>query len=169
MNTQKRLQDLLKGADFWDFDFHCEPARVVAVARHNNEEIAKLKALGENRIERAWDILALAIAEAIQSDAFKAYGEISCSSIRRLLIEDAIDELSIRDWATFVIQALPNEELTEEQVTQIAKLMEQIPTLILDGIVVLVGKFNLMTPDEVPQIAMTLGQMFKEISYVDAG
>ena len=162
-----RLQALMGDVNFrFDRDKTVDsPEHLLAIGDHNLREYEKIEAMPKERQERieelAWNIL----ASGLRAEAMKKYGNADSSSIRQVL----------NDWhyqpenmaycdrlKRLAKQYLTGCGFTEEQFKIISDYCDEIPLLMLEGIVEETSHLCFLPPAEAQSIAMVLADMVKE-------
>jgi len=113
-----RFQEITKGVVFYS-DPDCNSLeQMLKIGKQNIAAFNKLRALGQDRIERMRNCISEILAEELQPAARKAYGDISDASIRRLFEESTECKRNLDDWTQSIKQAIANEGFTQEVVSR---------------------------------------------------
>jgi hypothetical protein len=167
MDMKKKLAELLDGTDFW-VDADCDSAeRLMKLGEHNMEEY---DGMGKERQQRTHDLICLVLAEVLQPQARDKYGDISDSSVRKVLVDEFTEpesKLGWEKWKQLAKQAMTNQGFSHYQLGQIYQIFDLMPHIIIEFIVEGVSRFRLVPRADAAKIAIVLREMFAEVNYAN--
>jgi hypothetical protein len=169
MDRCRRLLEITQGAVFPPVSDCKSPDELLKIGKQNIAIFDRIAALGQDRIERMMNLISGELAEAFQPRAIKAYGDYSKRSIRQLLMTmvKANGEKGPEPYIELAKEGASREGLSREQLELVYRMFDLLPRLVFDMIVELSSRFRLIKAENVPQIALTLNEMFQEANNVN--
>lgn len=168
----KRLQALMGDVNFRS-DYHRaleSSEQLLEIGAHNLAEYEKIEAMPEERQRRIENLIWLILAEQIQVEALKKYGNSGDPSVRQF-IENGFSKPEIElEWEKYkqlAKEGIGNEGLNDIQLGAVYHLLDLLPRLIIELIVEGVGRFRLLPRAEAPRIIAALVDMSKETEHAD--
>ncbi len=162
MDTKKKFLEIIEGVDFRYGIAVDSPDQLIKLGEHR---LAQYEALGEKRQQRAYDLVGIILAEALQPRALARYGDASFNSVRRVLAEEFAqlgDDTKGEKYIELAKQAIANLGLTDFQAEQLNKLFDLMPTILVEFIADLASRFDLLPRENAATLALVLRDMFQE-------
>lgn len=166
----EKLQTLMGDLNY-RFDFNPTldpPEQLIEIGEHNLRELEKFEAMGEERKERIWNLMAIILATGFQKLAIEKYGATDTGKIRKVL-EDLFQQ---PDNQAFFGRLRHTEEqcllgsgLTEEQCHAAMKyIFDKLPEALMEYLEDLYSPLRFLPRSEAQSITMTLADMMKEVA-----
>ena len=162
MDTKKRFLEVLDGIDFRYGAAIDSPDQLVKLGEH---VLAQYEALGEERQQRAYDLMCVILADVLQPRALARYHDASFNTIRRLLVEEFSRLGADSKWRKYIElakQGIANLGLNDFQVEQLNKLFDLMPDIVVEFIARLASRFDLLLRENAATLALVLRDMFQE-------
>ena len=162
MDPKKKFLEVLDGVDFRYSAAVDSPDQLLKYGEH---VLARYEALGEERQERAQDLMSMILADVLQSRALASYGDASFDSIKLLLTEIVTrlgPDSRWRKYQRLAKQAYANLGLNDFLVEELNKQIDLLPAVFIEGIADLVNRFDILPRENAATFALALGDIFKE-------
>jgi len=138
--------------------------------QYNQEQYARIEAMGEQHQKRIEDYLCLVLAEKLQPILMRKFGNSSDTSFHQVLIEMFDCPGMKSDWEAIkqlALAALRSDGLNNQQIIIISNLMDELPGLIISFLIELAGRLKPIPMTIAPRVSSILARMMKEGSYAD--
>ena len=162
MDTKKKFLEILDGVDFRYGAAVDSPEQLVKYGHHI---LAQYEALGEERQQRAYDLMCMILADVLQPRALARYHDASFDSIQQVLAEDISRLGADAKWEKHIElakQAIANLGLNDFQLEQLNKLFDLMPDIVVEFIAQLASRFDLLPRENAATLALVLRDMFQE-------
>jgi len=170
MEIQEKLSELLEGTSFRTYSNCKSGEQFIEIARHNEEQYARIEAKGEQYQERIQNFVCLLLSEKLNPLAMEKFGNTSDASLRKLLSELLYNPEMTSEWKKnhkLALAALSNEGFNKDQIKIIGELFDAIPGIIINFLADFINRLKAVPMQEVWSITKVLVQMIKEASYAD--
>ncbi len=141
MDTKKKFLEVLDGVDFRYGAAVDSPEQLVKLGQH---VLAQSEALGEERQQRAYDLICMILADVLQPRALARYRDASFNTIRRVLVEE-FSKLGVdskcRRYIELAKQGTANLGLNDFQVEELNKWFDLMPGIVVEFIARLASRF----------------------------
>ncbi|OGO29858.1 MAG: hypothetical protein A2Z29_05495 [Chloroflexi bacterium RBG_16_56_11] len=162
MDTKKKFLELLDGVDFRYGAAVDSPDQLVNLGQH---VLTQYEALGEERQQRAYDLMCVILADVLQPRALARWHDASFNSIRRVLVEEftrlGIDTIWEK-YQQLAKQAIANLGLNDFQMEQLNTLFDLMPDIVVEFIARLASRFDFLPRENAAILALVLRDMFQE-------
>lgn len=162
MDTKKKFLEVLDGVDFRYGAAVDSPEQLVKLGQHVR---AQYEALGEERQQRAYDLMSMILADVLQPRALARYGDASFKSIHRLLVEEFARLGADTIWGKYqrlAKQGIANLGLNDFQAEQLNKLIDLMPDIVVEFIARLASRFGFLRRESAAILSLVLRDMFQE-------
>jgi hypothetical protein len=162
MDTKGKFLEVLNGVDFRYGAAVDSPEQLVKLGQH---VLAQYEALGEERQQRAYDLICMILADVLQPRALARYRNASFNTIRRVLVED-VTRLGVDSkWLKYIElakQGIANLGLNDFQVEQLNKWFDLMPDIVVEFIARLASRFDFLPRENAAILSLVLRDMFQE-------
>lgn len=170
MDTEQRLLELFDGINFKIVNGDNSVEQFKKIARYNQEQYDLIEARGELYEERLLDMISLVLAEKLHPIAMDRYGDTGEISVRRIFDETTSNPTTMSDLRKvkqLALSTISADDFNESQVSLLSELLDLIPEMILDFIVQLAGRLEVIPMTELSGITRILTLMMQEEGYAD--
>ena len=162
MDAKKKFLEILDGVDFRYGGAVDSPDQLVKYGQHILDQY---EALGEERQQRAEDLMCMILADVLQARALARYHDASFDSIKLVLTELVTRLGPDSKWGKYQRlgkQAIANLGLSDFQVGQLNKQLDLLPAIFIEFIARLTTRFALLPRENGATFALVLRDMFQE-------
>jgi len=170
MDTEQRLLELFDGINFKIVNGDNSVEQFKKIARYNQEQYDLIEARGELYEERLLDMISLVLAEKLHPIAMDRCGDTGEISVRRIFNETTSNPTTMSDLRKIkqlALSTISADDFNESQVSLLSELLDLIPEMILDFIVQLAGRLEVIPMTELSGITRILTLMMQEEGYAD--
>jgi len=170
MEKETKLLDLLSGTNFKFIDSGTCVQEFKETVQHNQTQYARIEAMGDQYRERILDLTCLILADKLQPLMISRFGDTSEHSLHRILNECFYTPEMKLEWEACkqtTLAALSCDGLDAKQMEIISYIIDNLPVMIIDLLVWIVGRLKVVPMQEVKSVSKILAQMMKEGGYAD--
>ena len=138
--------------------------------QYNQEQYARIEAMGDQYWERILDLTCLILADKLQPLMISRFGDTSEYSLHRILNECFYTPEMKSEWGKckqLALKTLSDDGLDAKQIELISYVMDNLPETIIGLLVWIVGRLKVVPMQEVTSVSKILAQMMKEGGYAD--
>ena len=162
MDTKKKFLEVLDGVDFRYRAAVDSPEQLMKFGQH---VLAQYESLGEERQQRAYDLMCVILADALQPRALAKYNDAGFDSIRRLLVEEFSRLGADSKWRKYIELAkrgIAKVGLTDFQLEQLNKQFDLMPDILVEFLARMASRFDLLPRKNTAILTLILRDMFQE-------
>jgi len=162
MDNKKIFMEILDGVDFRYGGVVDSPDQLVKLGEH---VLAQYEALGEERQQRAEDLIGIILADALQPQVLARYHNASFKSVRRILEERLKQIGPDGKWGKYrqlAKQGIANLGLNASLTEQLNQQIDLLPAVFVEFVARLVSRFALLPREDAATLSLVLRDMFQE-------